>query len=82
MYILRHPRSDHSHIACKFQVTQGQYCRHLCYKPCQISLHEPSTSTAYLVYTEDCSKTNQGGLLHCDHVNKKITMKPVLNAAW
>lgn len=32
--------------------------------PSQLQLHEPVGHAPYLVYTEDVSNTNQGGLLH------------------
>ena len=48
-----------------------EHCR-LCYKPSQIQLYEPPTGKSYLVYTEDVSKTNQGGLYHRDHTAKVV----------
>ena len=36
--------------------------RNLRYKPSQIELIEPDNERAYLKYTEDVSKSNQGGL--------------------
>ena len=42
----------------------GTEHRCLRHNPSQIQLYEPPGQRAYLVYREDVSKTNQGGLTH------------------
>ena len=49
-----------------------EHCR-LRHDPGQIKLYEQSGSLGFLVYTEDVSKSNRGGLLHHDRAPKKVT---------
>lgn len=59
-----------------FGLRGGQEHRRLRYKPSQITLHEPAEITAYLKYSEDVSKTCQGGLKH-----RKLTPKEIVHYA-
>lgn len=45
-----------------FALRSGQEHRQLRYQPCQIEVIENPGKRAYLLYTEDVSKNNQGGL--------------------
>ena len=52
-----------------FALRSGKEHRSLRFAPAHIVLHEPEGELAYLQYTEDVSKTRQGGLKHL-HVKK------------
>ena len=49
-----------------FALKGSEEHRQLCHDPSQLKLFEPPTGSSCIVYTEDISKANQGGLLHCD----------------
>ena len=51
------------YIGLFFAIRVGEH-RKIRHCPSQLRLFEPAGHIAYLVYTEDVSKTNQGGLLH------------------
>jgi hypothetical protein len=59
-------------IGLCFALRRGEEHRQLHHDPCQITLHEPPTGSSYLIYTEDVSKTNQGGLTHKHREPKKV----------
>lgn len=55
-----------------FALRSGEEHRRLRYHPAQIELVEPVGGTPYLMYREDVSKTNQGGIQHRKVQNKEV----------
>ena len=55
-----------------FALRSGQEHRALRFDPPQITLHEPDGDTPYLLYVEDVSKSNQGGLKHMKVRRKEV----------
>ena len=60
---------------------RGREHQKLRHNPSQIQFVEPVGGTLYLVFTEDVSKTNQGGLQHCKKVPKQVVHHVYLNDA-
>ena len=67
------------YIGSFFALRGGEEHRKLRYEPCQIKVFELPSGPSYLVYTEELSKNNQGGLKHRDRQPKKVTHCTTLN---
>ena len=59
-----------------FALRSGEEHRRLHFKLAQIQLVEPPGGTAYLVYKEGMSKTNQAGLHHRNFTPKEVAHHP------
>jgi len=60
------------YISMCFAMRSGEEHPRLEYHPAQIELVEPVGRTPYLMYCEDVSKTNQGGIQHRNFENKEV----------
>ena len=60
------------YVGLCFALRGGEEHRSLRHAPSQITLHESTTGPSYLIYEENVSKTNQGGLKHRDRIPKKV----------
>ena len=63
-------------IGLNFALRSGEEHRRLCHKPSQINVTNPDGEAPYIAYTEDISKTNQGGLK-----SRKIIPKSAIHHA-
>ena len=61
------------YVGLYFALRSGTEHRRLQFYPSQIQLYEPINGRAYLVYTEDVSKTNQGDVAHPRCERKQVT---------
>jgi len=72
----KHPQQLHNtliyYIGFYFALRSGVKDRRLRHYPSQIQLFEPTNGWAYVMYTEDVSKTNQGGLLYQRREQKQV----------
>ena len=60
------------YVGMCFVLRSGEKHRRHRYHPAQIELVEPVGGIPYLMYREDVSKTNQGGIQHRKVENKKV----------
>ena len=60
------------YVGMCFALRSGEKHRRLRYHPAQIELVEPVGGIPYLMYREDVSKTNQGGIQHRKVENKEV----------